>query len=336
MKNNASKKLTLLALTLFIVFTAINVFWIITMYIPHCGYEYSLKKYKDENFAFTEKEDSNEYFLIIANPTYLGYDDFLKVAIETKGDEKGIVVDSLFIYPNIWDDYKYYIGCTENGSQFFMIEIDEYCTLIPYNDGDTEFNQKAQKILNEKKSEIIQFINTAKNCWGLEPRHDFETGIKGWINGRWFSAAIELIFIATVLCLVVSSLIWLLKYRIPFKNKFSNELNTAYGMRDFNAKRTDGDYEFYVSYPQVLRDDGFLMIQKHQFSIDKISLVICPRKKKTQYFILINSFNNSIRKTDKIEIEYLNKIVVSDNKLVFEHHEEIEDLIIQANLFWQI
>lgn len=119
MENNTSKKLTVLALILFILFAGINVFWIITMYIPHRGYEYSIAEYKNKYSVRAERQDEKEYFLLTAHLAYLGYDDFVNIAIEVPGDTKDLVINSLYVYTNIWGDYEYFVGYIEDGSQFF-------------------------------------------------------------------------------------------------------------------------------------------------------------------------------------------------------------------------
>lgn len=328
MKNNASKKLTVLALFITLIFAGINIFWMITMYIPYCGYSYSLAQYRNENLANKQEE---KYFFKISETPYLGYDDYLSVSIEVTDDMKGIVIDGVYIYPNIWGDYEYAVSCTENGDSFFMIEIDDLGNFIPLDENDTEFNEKAQQILNDKHVEIIQFIKTAKDCWGLEAKHDLEIGLKGMASDI---SVVAVIVIACALCLITAVLIWLLKCKLPFQSKFAAEMDAVYGTKEFGFKRTAGDYEFYLSNPQLFKNNGFLMAQKHKFSVDRISLVIYPDEKGAKYFVLIGDTADSVRKAEKIKLEYVNKKVICSNLVVREHSEEIEDLIIQSSLFW--
>lgn len=334
-KNNASKKLTLLALVLFVILTVINVFWIITMYIPYCGYSYSLADVENNYPTLVTEKQEGEYVFVISEAPYLGYDDFLKVAIKTGSNAKGFVISDLFVYPNIWGDYEYFVGCTENDDYFFMIEIDDLGNFIPNDKNDTEFNNKAQQILKENHSDVMQFLKIAKDCWGLEAKHDLVMGIKGLVNGQPFFTLITTAIFICFFCLIISVFIWLLKYKIPFQ-KYAGEMDAVNGIAEFDFKRIVGDYEFYMSSPRFLRNDGFLMIQKHQFSADRISLIIYPRKKETTYFVFINDSKCLVRKADKIKLEYIKGKVICGDKLVLENNEKIEDLIIQSSLFWGV
>ncbi len=330
MKNNALKKLTVLALVITLIFAGINIFWLITMYIPYCGYSYSLAQYESEHPANKQEE---KYSFVISKTPYLGYDDYISVGIEVTDDMKGIVIGGIYIYPNIWGDYEYAVGCTENGDSFFMMEIDALGNFIPFDENDTEFNEKAQKILNDKQGEITQLIQKAKDCWGLDAKHDLKIGLKGMASDI---SVVAVIVIASALCLITAVLIWLLKCKIPFQSKFGAEMDAVYGTKEFGFKRTAGDYEFYLSNPQLFKNNGFLMAQKHKFSADRISLVIYPDEKGAKYFVLIGDTADSVRKSEKIKLEYVNKKVLCSNPVVIEHSEEIEDLIIQSGLFWGV
>lgn len=335
MGNNSSKKLTVLALVLFLIFTAINVFWIITMYIPYCGYSYSLADAENKYPTLVTGKQKGKYFFVISKTPYLGYDDFLNVAIETGSDEKGFVISDLFVYPNIWGDYEYFVGCTENDDYFFMIEIDDLGNFITNDENDTEFNEKAQQIIKEKHNDVMQFLKIAKDCWGLDAKHDLAMGIKGLVNGKpLFALITSAIFIGSF-CLIISVFIWLLKYKIPFQ-KYAGEMDAVNGMAEFNFRRIVGDYEFYMSRPRFLRNDGFLMIQKHQFSAERISLIIYPRKKETTYYVFINNLKCLVRGANRIKLEYIKGKVISGDKLVLDNYEGIEDLIIQSSLFWGV
>lgn len=217
-----------------------------------------------------------------------------------------------------------------------MLEIDNSGNFISHDESDTEFNEKAQQVLKEKHSDVMLFLKMAKDCWGLEPIHDFETGIKSILNGMPIITFSVMALLFGIFCLIISALIWILRCRIPFNNQFSAEMDNVYGMAEFNFKRNIGDYEFYASCPQFFRNNGFLMVQKHRFSTDRISLIIYPNKKATQYFALVNPSEIPVRKASKFKMEYLQGKVFSSQELVSEHREEIEDLIVQANLFWQI
>lgn len=336
-RNNASKKLTVLALILFVIFTAVNVFWLITMYIPYCGYAYSLADAENKYPTLVTEKREGKYFFEVSKAPYLGYDDFLKVAIETGSDAKGFVISDLFVYPNIWGEYEYAVGCTENGYSFFLIETDAFGNFMPNDENDTEFNEKAQQILSEKHNEITQLFTKAKECWVLEPKHDFATGIKAIVNGQPVFLSIAIAAFLGFFCLMISVFIWLLKYKIPFQHKFADEMNAVYGMAEFNFKRIVGDYEFYMSRPRFLRNDGFLMLQKRLVSPDRLSLIICPRKKETACFVaFLNDSKCLVRKTDKIKVEYKNGNICSTDPLVLARIAEIEDLLVQANLFWGI
>lgn len=333
---SASKKLTVLALVLFIIFTAINVFWMITMYIPYCGYSYSLAQYESEHPANKQEE---KYSFVISKTPYLGYDDYISVGIEVTDDMKGIVIGGIYIYPNIWGDYEYAVGCTENGDSFFMMEIDALGNFIPFDENDTEFNEKAQKILNDKQGEITQLIQKAKDCWGLDAKHDLKMGIKGLVNGQPLFALFAVAFIIGLFCLIISVFIWLLKYKFPFENKFTSEMNdTFYGKAEYRFKRTIGEYEFFASEPQLLRNNPFLAVKKLPYKEERLTLVIFlnNKKEKMKYYALLTDSQTVIRKAEKVEFEYICGKALSTNQFIIDHNEEIADLAAQANLFWPI
>lgn len=336
-RNNASKKLTVLALILFVIFTAVNVFWLITMYIPYCGYSYALADAENKYPTLTQEKTEGEYFFEISKAPYLGYDDYLAVKIENYGNTEGIAISDLFIYPNIWGEYEYAVGCTENGYSFFLIETDAFGNFMPYDTNDTEFNAKAQLILNEKHAEITQLFTKAKECWVLEPKHDFATGIKAIVNGQPFFLSITIAAFLGFFCFMISVFIWLLKYKIPFQHQFADEMNAVYGMAEFNFKRIVGDYVYTMSAPRLFRNDGFLMLQKRLASPDRLSLIICPRKKETACFVaFLNDSKCLVRKANKYALEYKNGNICSTDPLVLARIAEIEDLLVQANLFWGI
>lgn len=332
---STSKKLTVLVFVLFLAFVGVNVFWAVTMYIPYCGYSYALAEKDDEYPTLVESGYKNGYGYTISKTQYLGYDDFLRVAVETSSLEKDIVVYGVFVYPNIWGKYEYVVSCFEDGNLYIMFEIDEFGEFIPLDSKDVEFNEKAQSILNEKNGEIMNFIKAAKDMWGLEAKHDLEMGVKALIKGHPVASLLQVVCYVFVFLFIVCFFIWRLKYRLPFQI-FNNELNVQYGTSEISYRRIVGDYELCTSNPQFFRNNGFLMIQKQQFSVERIRLVIYPQKDKILFFIVLNDLNDKIRKSEKIELEYIGGKVLSRHKLVTEYSDEVENLIVQAKLFWPI
>lgn len=330
-----AKKLTVLAFALFLAFVGINAFWTITMYIPYCGYSYALAGENDKHPTLVENGYKDGYGYTISKTPYLGYDDYLRVAVQTSSLEPGIVLQGIYIYPNIWGDYEYCVSCIENGNYHFMIEIDEFGNYISLDSKDVDFNEKAHSILNEKNQEIMKFIKAAKNMWGLEAKHDLEIGTKALINGHPLVSLLQVACYIFSFLLVIYFFIWRLKHRLPFQI-FNNELNVQYGTSEISYRRIAGDYELCTSNPQIFRNNGFLMIQKHQYSLERIQLVIYPHKEKTKLFVIFNNSNNKIRKSKKIELDYVDDKVISEHKKVTEHSDEIENLIVQAKLFWPI
>lgn len=338
---SASKKLTVLALVLFIIFTAINVFWMITMYIPYCGYSYSLASDEDKYPILATGKTEGDYYFSISKTPYLGYDDFLNVGVgvEIYGNEStGFIIESLFIYPNIWGDYKYILFCTENGKDYYGIEIDDLGNFIPRNEDEMEC-ERAQKHLKENHSDVMQFLKLAKDCWGLEAKHDLKMGIKGLVNGQPLFALFAVAFIIGLFCLIISVFIWLLKYKFPFENKFTSEMNdTFYGKAEYRFKRTIGEYEFFASEPQLLRNNPFLAVKKLPYKEERLTLVIFlnNKKEKMKYYALLTDSQTVIRKAEKVEFEYICGKALSTNQFIIDHNEEIADLAAQANLFWPI
>lgn len=318
---SASKKLTVWALVLALIFLGINIFWMITMYIPYCGY--------------SEESTNEKYGYKVSKTTYLGYDDFLRVAVEVSSATKGIAIFGIYIYPNIWGDYEYYVSCNE-GNATFMFEITEQGDFIPYDENDTEFNEKAQQILKDKNAEIMEFMKAAKDQWGLEAKHDLKAGLKSLFTAN------PVITIFSLLPLILPSLvivwlIWKLKVKIPFQ-KLNCELDVSYGSKEINYKRVVENYEFFASNPRILKNNGFLAVQKLPYEEERLTLVIFPDKKKekTKYYALLAGPKTVIRKAEKVEFEYACGKALSPNQFIIDHNEELADLAVQANLFWPI
>lgn len=334
---SASKKLTILALVLFLIFVCINIFWIFTMYLPYCGYSYAIA---DENtIGYTQFEISNKigkYGYTISKTPYLGYDDFLRVAVETSGATKGIAIFGIYIYPNIWGDYEYYVSCNE-GNATFMFEINEQGEFIPFDENDTEFNEKAQQILKDHKTEIMGFMKAAKDTWGLEAKHDVLMGIKAKFHDSYVGSFVELFLIFSTFILIISLFIWKLKVKIPFR-KLNCELDVSYGSKEMNYKRVVENYEFFASNPRLFKSNGFLAVQKLPYEEERLTLVIFPDKKKekTKYYALLAGPKTVIRKAEKVEFEYACGKALSSNQFIIDHNEELADLAVQANLFWPI
>ncbi len=322
---SASKKLTVWALVLALIFLGINIFWMITMYIPYYGY-------LDDN-------TNEKYYYKISETPYLGYDDFLYVGVEVtsdmSSDTKDIVIGGIYIYPNIWGDYEYFVDCKE-GNAFFMFEITEQGDFIPYDENGTEFNEKARQISKDHKTEIMEFMKAAKDQWGLEAKHDLKAGLK-----RLFTMD-PVITIFSLLPLILPSLvivwlIWKLKVKIPFQI-LNCELDNSYGSKEMNYKRVVENYEFSASNPQIFRNNGFLMVQKLPYEEECLTLVIFPNKEKekTKYYALSAGPKTVIRKAEKVEFEYACGKALSPNQFIIDHNEELADLAVQANLFWPI
>lgn len=310
------------------------------MYIPYCGYKYALVDADEKYPTLVTGKKEGKYTFVISETPYLGYDDFMSVEVPVGSDTPGIAVSGINIYPNIWGDYEYYVcimksgdPLTENIDHFFMIEIDSSGNFIPYEGNNAEFNEEAQQILKDKNTEITEFMKVAKDTWGLEAKHDLAMGIKGLVNGQPIFTLVAAAFLIAAFCLILSVFIWLLKCKLPFQSKFGAEMDAVYGA-EYGFKRTVGEYEFFMSAPQFLRNNGFLMIQKKQFAVDRISLVIYPYEKETAYFALINGSEGNVRKADKIKVEYIGGKVLCNDVLIREKSEETEDLIIQSSLFW--
>ncbi len=333
---SASKKLTILALVLFLIFVAINVFWIITMYIPYCGYKYSLADADEKYPTLVTGKQEGKYFFKISETPYLGYDDYIRVGIEISSDTKGIGILGLNIYPNIWGDYEYFVDCMEDGNSGFMFEITEHGDFIPYDENYSEINEKAQQALKEKNAEIMEFMKIAKDTWGLEAKHDLKAGLKSLFTAN------PVITIFSLLPLILPSLvivwlIWKLKVKIPFQ-QLNCELDNSYGSKELNYKRVVENYEFSASNPQIFRNNGFLAVQKLPYEEERLTLVIFPDKKKekTKYYALLAGPKTVIRKAEKVEFEYACGKALSSDQFIIDHNEELADLAVQANLFWPI
>lgn len=143
-----------------------------------------------------------------------------------------------------------------------------------------------------------------------------------------------------IFCLVfIISFIWKVKYKKLFEMYGSN-MEPTHGIDFYSYKKIIReqtiDYALYVSNPKYLRNNGFLLIRRNEFQKEKISLMIIPCKDQLKYYILRGEINESPRKTPKIEISYANGVVISTDSFIYERKEEIKDLIIHAQSFWQL
>lgn len=137
----------------------------------------------------------------------------------------------------------------------------------------------------------------------------------------------------------IISFIWKLKYKTPFEMYGSN-MEPIHGIEFYSYKKIIReqtiDYALYVSNPKYLRNNGFLLIRRNEFQKEKISLMIVPCKEQLKYYILRGEINESPKNMPKIEISYANGVVISTDSFIYERKEEIKDLIIHAQNFWQL
>lgn len=339
----AKKKLLGLALIILILFLLINMFWIVTMFVPYYGYMSKVDSEETECGMIYEKEHDGYKFKVSPTP-YLGYDAFLSVSKKHSVymDSEGNIISAdnnitLFIWPNIWTGNEYGIMfLNEFNDTFIQVMIDENGEFIPYNTNDNSFNQEVEIYISENKSEISKLIRLAKNMWGLKSVNDMKAGIISCVQDKMILLYVCLTAVAFVI--VFKVFLWCFRFRIPFE-QYTNEMNFGINktfpiFKKFPFNKTTKGYMFFAKCPTFCRKNGVLAICKKNCTVKDVGnflqVLIYPQKEN---FVEVYAGNKKIS-TLELNLNYRENL--ENSFLKDTQKEEIIELIDVAKGFWSI
>lgn len=333
---NAKKKLSVLALIIFTVFILINIFWIITMFIPYNGYISKVDKEETEMGIIYEKY-IDEYNYKVSPTPYLGYDAFLSVAQDYNVilDDNGNIISSdtnitLFIWPNFWTGNEYGIMIlNETDNVCIQAMIDGNGNYLQDNSKNEEYNNEVEMYLAENQDEISKLLNIAKNTWGLNAENDIKAGLESCLNNKTIQMFLFVSLLLTVLILWTFK--WLLHLRIPF-NQYTVEMNKASKAKSIFYKKETEEYILYAKKPLFLKNNGYLKICyniSEPGNINSIELLIYPQKSNKT---IVYYENTRICESDSL----INSNEKMKNMLSTIYTEKIITLANAAKEFWSL
>lgn len=334
MKINAKKKLNVLALIIFMIFIFINIFWIITMYIPYSGYISKVDKQKTEIGMLYEKK-VEDYIFKVSPAHYLGYDAFLSISKEYSVtlDENGNMISSdtnttLFIWPNIWTQNEYGIMLlNESNNIFIQAMVDENGHYLQNGSSNEEYNHEVEEYLDKNQEEISKLLQMAKKTWGLNFKDDIKTGLNYCFN----NSSIVIITIVSVLltAFMFIALKWSLRLNIPFK-QYLLEMNLNTKNKPVLYEKKTDEFIFHAKKPTFLFNNGYLMISYNNSSnVSKVELLIYPQKRKK---IIVYCENTKICMVNFL-IDGNDEF---DNAMLAIYSQHIIELINTAKEFWDL
>lgn len=331
-----AKKLNVLALIIFTIFIFVNIFWIITMYIPYSGYISKVNKEKTAIGTIYEKH-IDEYNFKVSPTPYLGYDAFLSVGQDYNVilDDKGNIILSdtnitLFIWPNIWTGNEYGIMIlNEMDNVCIQAMIDEKGNYLQDNSMNEKYNNDVKMYLEDNQDEISKLLSIAKDTWGLNVKNDITVGLRSCLNNKT-----TLIFSICSLLLTVFILgifKWLLHLRIPF-NKYIVAMNKTSQNKLIMYKKETEEYILYAKKPLLLKNNGYLKIcynLSKPNSNNSIELLIYPQKNNKA---IVYYKNTKICESDSL----INGNKEMKSILSIIYTEEVIKLTNAAKEFWSL
>lgn len=295
----ASKKLTVLALTILVVFAGINLFWFISKGLPFYGYCSKVDK-KESPFDVMYTKKIGEYNYLIDKVPYLSYEGFLMVGepygMET--DKNGKLIGDtglniiLYIWPRFTGDYKYglLINDYSHAISFMQIYIDENVNYLPSDPNNTEYNEKAEKLVKENYDAIKNQMDAAKELWGLNGLGDILTGLKVFINDISIKHILKF-FTAAAALFAIMNLFWLFITSLLFR-RFAKKLIKVKENKTLVYQKAVNGYLYEAGRPKYLRY-GFLLCVRAESKGDETASYLtldirCGLTKNKQYTIFLN------------------------------------------------
>ncbi len=296
----AAKKLTILAVIILSIFAGINLFWLLIKALPDYGYANKVDKTDTAlGTMYTKKIGKYEYR--VDKATYLGYDGFLSVGepYELYYDN-GSIIDSsglnirLFIWPKVTGRYEYGVFFIDEVKDIStQIYIDKNTKFIPYKPETleyNEYNEKAEKLINENYDDIKAKMDGAKELWGLNGLGDILTGLKVFINDISIKH-ILIFFTAAAALFAIMNLFWLFITSLLFR-RFAKKLIKVKENKTLVYQKAVNGYLYEAERPKYLRY-GFLLCVRAESKGDETASdltlhIRCGLTKNKQYTIFLN------------------------------------------------
>ncbi len=296
----AAKKLTALAITIAIVFASINLFWIVTQWLPYYGYAGMVEKKIDEytnEVRYSKK--IGQYGYRVSKPNYLGYNGFLSVG-ESYGvyyDENGKAVGDtglsviLFIWPQWADNCEYGIFVNDfSRSISLQIHIDENINHLPCNPDNTEYNERIKGLIEENYDTIKEQMDGARVLWGLEGTGDILRGLKVFIKDITLEDVL-IVFAAAAVLFALINLSWLIITSLFFR-RWAKRLVKVKGSKPPVYQKAVNGYLYEAQRPKYLRY-GFLLCVRAQSEADETACeltlhICCGLTKNRRYTVFFS------------------------------------------------
>lgn len=343
-KKTAMKKLSILALVIFIAFFLINLFWLATIYFPCYSYTKDMERGPSE-FGIGYQKVIDDHTYSIAVPYYMTYSPFISLsknidrasvkAEKVEMEDGGINYFygnevTLFIWPKIGGTYQYGAVLTA-GNHSYMSYVDENGNYIENDTMSDEGKVKAKELYEELHDQIVEDLSLAKQFWGLNGFQDTTDGIKYFIKDSTGAAIFMFTVCSAAFILILSSFIWLFKIRLPFETyveESEKERKSTKGRsrqkRRIVYKKQIKEYTYFSYRPSYLKNDGWLSVIKDAVPI---KLTVYPDKKGDNRYIV--KYNRGNLQQNMKMIAFL-----ENDDIPKEDKEEVTTLFSEAKEFW--
>lgn len=181
---SSAKKLCILAAVILGIFTAINLFWIFSTYIPYTRFTENMDRIEtkdgDEVISVNYEKIVDGCRLYVAVPDYLDFSGHLSATAEepyeiTQDNDGNILSTNgpgvtVYIWPSVFGNYEFGVFVVDDMTDLFMqVYVDENLNYIPVkemknNDENTAFVEKA---LAENHEKAEKLMNTATEFWNI-------------------------------------------------------------------------------------------------------------------------------------------------------------------------
>ncbi|MGI6744937.1 MAG: hypothetical protein ACOX45_01955 [Acutalibacteraceae bacterium] len=353
----AAKKLTALAITIAIVFASINLFWIVTQWLPYYGYAGMVEKKIDEytnEVRYSKK--IGQYGYRVSKPNYLGYNGSLSVG-KSYGvyyDENGKAVGDiglsviLFIWPQWADNCEYGIFVNDfSRSISLRIHIDENINHLPGNPDNTEYNERIKGLIEENYDTIKEQMEGARALWGLNGTGDIWTGLKAFINDITLKHVLT-VFAAAAALFAIINLFWLIFALLHFRN-YTKKLEKFFNENEAKVyQKTVNGFLYEAQRPKYLRYGCLLSVSNDNAGLNLTLHIYSGLKRSKQYTVFVGKEQNGAPERVPItrDIEYdktrgarmAAEKTVSESRgeeLIDKYFTEIKPMIYGARNLWE-
>lgn len=340
-KMTAAKKLTILALVIFIVFVLLNIFWFLTIYFPCYSYRRDMER-GPSAFGIGYQKQIDSYTYSLAVPHYMFYDPFISLEENTAPDPEDVEMIELedgsfkrfsgnnvilFVWPKIGGTYEYGV-VMEARDGTYMTYADENGNYIPNDNMSDESNERARQLNIENHEKIIETLTLAKNFWGFNGLKDTTNGMKAFAEDL-SGGEIFIITVSSAAFIIVSlTFIWLFSVRLPF-DPYIEELAKEKKYKkilfcEVLYKKEIKDYSYIAYQPSYLKNNGWLSVIKNAFPI---RLTVYPNKKGDDRYIIKCKQGDTHQ--ELCMDEFLKNGAISK-----EDKEEVMKMLKEAEEFW--